>query len=139
MEGSRIESATARDPETKLLQSIYRDLLKRSGIGFGVGFVLAEGIWSLLRRAGQQPSPWRRAVFTLGVSSIAAVSGGLSGSARYIDRLLNEQPDSHLAQQTRYVLRNMGYLKQHHNSNNNNSNTTNSTARDDAPRTETRE
>jgi hypothetical protein len=81
-------------------------------------------------------------VFTLGVSSIAAVSGGLSGSARYIDRLLNEQPDSHLAQQTRYVLRNMGYLKQHHNSNNNNNNgsdTTNSTARDDAPRTETRE
>ena len=132
-------------------------MYRRSSIGFGVGFVLAEGIWSrkypstlffrsasthtraVLRRAGQQPSPWRRAVFTLGVSSIAAVSGGLSGSARYIDRLLNEQPDSHLAQQTRYVLRNMGYLKQHHNSNNNNSNTTNSTARDDAPRTETRE
>jgi len=65
----------------------------------------------VLRRGGYQPSPWQRAVFSLGVSSIVGVSSGLSGSAQYIERVLNEQPESHLAQQTRYVLRNMGYLK----------------------------
>jgi hypothetical protein len=50
-------------------------------------------------------------VLTAGLSTAAGLGSGVSGSGRYLDRILNEQPDSPLAQQTRYVLRSMGYLK----------------------------